>query len=75
MDFYKIISDNGFYSKPERLKFYLEQQLFKGIDFKGKSLIDIGGGSGLFGYYAALKGASKVVIMEPEFDGRFDWND
>lgn len=59
----------GYYSKPDRLRFYLEEYLFKGIDFNGKSVLDIGGGIGLFSYYAALKGASNVVVMEPETDG------
>jgi hypothetical protein len=68
-EFYKIVTDKGFYSKPNRLRFYLENQLFKGIDFNGKSLIDIGGGTGLFGFYAAINGASQVVVMEPEIDG------
>ncbi len=68
-NYYNLMAENGYYSKPERLKFYLEKQLFKGIDFKNKSIIDIGGGNGLFGYYAAINGASKVVVMEPEFNG------
>lgn len=67
--FYKLVSDKGYYTKADRLKFYLEKQLFNGIDFKGKTLIDIGGGNGLFGFYAALNGAKHVVVMEPEFDG------
>ena len=67
--FYKLVSDKGYYTKADRLKFYLEKQLFKGIDFKGKTLIDIGGGNGLFGFYAALNGAKHAVVMEPEFDG------
>jgi len=67
--FYKLVSEKGYYTTAKRLKFYLENQLFKGIDFKGKTLIDIGGGNGLFGFYAALNGAKHVVIMEPEFDG------
>lgn len=68
-NYYKVVVDNGFYTKSSRLKFYLESQLFDGIDFANKSLIDIGGGNGLFGFYAAVNGASKVVVMEPEFDG------
>jgi SAM-dependent methyltransferase len=69
MDYFKLMADNGFYTKPERLKCYLEKQLFKNIDLKDKSIIDIGGGNGLFGFYAAINGASRVVVMEPEFDG------
>ena len=67
--FYNLVCDKGYYTNADRLKFYLEGQLFNGIDFRDKTLIDIGGGNGLFGYYAALKGAKRVVVMEPEFDG------
>jgi hypothetical protein len=69
MDYFNLMAENGFYSKAQRLKCYLEKQLFKGIDLNGKSVIDIGGGNGLFGFYAALNGASQVVVMEHEFDG------
>ena len=68
-NFYQLVAEHGHYSNSKRLKHYLENQLFKGIDFKGKSLIDIGGGAGLYGFYAAVNGAKEVVIMEPEFDG------
>lgn len=67
--YYKSIEKAKLYSTGKRLKFYLEQQLFKNIDFRNKTLIDIGGGNGLFSFYAALNGAKKVVVMEPEFDG------
>lgn len=67
--FYNLMSEKGYYSNSKRLKFYLEEQLFKNVELKGKRLIDIGGGNGLFAYYAALNGAEKVVVMEPEFDG------
>lgn len=68
-DFYQLVSEKGYYSSAKRLQFYLENQLFQGVDFNGKTLIDIGGGNGLFGFYAALNGAKKVTVMEPEFDG------
>ncbi len=68
-NFYKTVSDNNYYTSESRLQYYMEQQLFKNVNFEGKSLIDIGGGKGVFGFYAAVNGASKVVVMEPEFDG------
>ena len=43
--------------------------IFKGINFKDKRAIDIGGGSGLFSFYLALNDAKDVLVMEPEFDG------
>lgn len=68
-DYYAFAKSDGLYPKPARLKFYLEQYLFKGMDFKNKAVLDIGGGTGLFSFYCALNGASEVVVMEPEFDG------
>ena len=68
-NYYEYAKTKGLYPKPARLKFYLEQYLFKGIDFSNKVVLDIGGGSGLFSFFCALNGARKVVILEPEFDG------
>lgn len=68
-DFFNLVCKKGFYSKPRRLKFFLSNQLFAGVDLSGKRILDIGGGNGLFGYFALLRGASEVVIVEPEFDG------
>lgn len=39
--------------------------LFDGIPLRGRSLLDVGGGSGLMSFYAASKGASPVVCLEP----------
>lgn len=69
MTFYQKVTDAGFYTNANRLKFYLEEQLFKGVDLQGKRLIDVGGGNGLYGFYAVMQGAKEVVVMEPEFDG------
>lgn len=43
--------------------------LYDGIDFSGKSVIDIGGGMGLHSLYAAARGAESVLMIEPEGDG------
>lgn len=69
MDYFKIVDKYNLYSSTNRLKFYLDKILFKGIDFKGKTVLDVGGGNGLYSFYAALNGAAKVVVMEPEMDG------
>ncbi|MAG85802.1 MAG: hypothetical protein CMB97_00075 [Flavobacteriaceae bacterium] len=50
--------------------FYLER-LFNAVDFKGKRVLDIGGGYGLISFYAAIKGASHIVCLEPEASGSF----
>lgn len=70
--FYSVACEKGYYSRPGRLKFYLKEYLFKGVEIAGRSLIDIGGGNGLLSYYAALNGAGTVVVMEPEMDGSSD---
>jgi cyclopropane fatty-acyl-phospholipid synthase-like methyltransferase len=65
----KAICRYGAYSNPRRLGFYFEKYLFQGTNYQGKTLLDIGGGRGVFAFIAALSGASRVVVMEPEADG------
>lgn len=48
--------------------FYLDY-LFQGIPLSGKSMLDIGCGNGTTSFYAASKGANKIVCLEPEMDG------
>lgn len=43
--------------------------LFKDISFEKKTMLDIGGGAGLFSLYAACSGAKSVVCLEPEAAG------
>lgn len=64
----EIVEKNNYYSKGGRLGFYLKY-LFEGVELKGKDVLDVGGGDGLFCFYAKLMGARRVVNMEPEFDG------
>lgn len=49
-------------------RFYVNY-LFDGIDFRGKMMLDIGGGNGTFSFYAACAGAEKVICLEPEVAG------
>ncbi len=53
---------------PGNVRFYVKY-LFKGIDFTGKTMLDVGAGDGRFSYYAACAGASRVVSLEPEAAG------
>ena len=39
--------------------------LFGGIDLSGKSVLDVGGGTGLISFFAAASGATPVVCLEP----------
>lgn len=51
-----------------RLSFYLDN-IFQDISFDGKTVLDIGGGAGLFSFYTACMGAQKVLCLEPEAEG------
>jgi len=67
-----IIKENlfraKFFSSKEKLRFNLEN-LFKGIDLKGKTVLDIGGGYGIHSFYAACMGADDVICLEPLDEG------
>ena len=43
--------------------------LYKSVDFTGKTVLDIGGGTGYHALYAASCGAKSAIIIEPEADG------
>ncbi len=43
--------------------------LFAGVEFANKRMLDIGGGTGFFSFYAGCMGAKHVVCLEPELDG------
>jgi SAM-dependent methyltransferase len=49
-------------------RFYVNY-LFDGIDFRGKTMLDVGGGDGMLSFYAACAGAAKVICLEPEVAG------
>ncbi|WP_207511004.1 class I SAM-dependent methyltransferase [Longitalea luteola] len=66
--FFDIVVKKKFYSSKGNLKFYLNG-LFEHVDLSQKEVLDIGGGKGLLSLYAAVKGAKKVVCLEPEEDG------
>ena len=44
-------------------------RLFQGIDLRGRSILDVGGGIGLAATYALAKGASRATLLEPEAAG------
>jgi SAM-dependent methyltransferase len=51
-----------------KTEFYIRQSL-RDLEPRGKSVLDIGAGSGMFTCYLALLGASRVVALEPEGAG------
>mgnify|MGYP001162026152 CR=1 FL=1 len=63
-----ILSIDKNTSSEENLKYYLHS-LFKGVEFRGKRFLDIGGGYGKYSFFAACQGASTVVCLEPESAG------
>jgi SAM-dependent methyltransferase len=67
-NFYDLAIDRDMYSTKPNLKFRLNY-IFDKVSLAGKSVLDVGGGIGLLTFYAAVKGAKKVVCLEPEFDG------
>lgn len=58
----------GLFSSKSDLQFHLDN-LFRGIGFKNKRVLDVGGGFGLYSFYAACRGAKEVVCLEPEAEG------
>ena len=38
---------------------------FKGVDFKNKTVLDIGGGNGIYSFYARSQGAHSAINLEP----------
>ena len=66
--FLSTVVREGLFSNKGNLKFHMDM-LFRGIDLKNKRVLDIGGGFGLYSFYAACRGARKVVCLEPEAEG------
>jgi SAM-dependent methyltransferase len=66
--FYAVALEDGLVNKRSRFQFYAST-IFDGVDFRGARVLDVGGGSGLFSFYAACMGAAKVVCLEPEVEG------
>jgi len=67
-DFFDLVVSRKMYSSKKNLQFRLNN-LFEKVDLAQKDVLDVGGGSGLLSFYAAVKGAKKVVCIEPEFAG------
>lgn len=66
--YFEITTRNSIYSSKKDLKFYLDN-LYGNFDFQQKTMLDIGGGNGIFSFYAAGKGTNQSIILEPLFEG------
>ena len=69
--FLKLGSTMGYwnhgYDFPRRCR-----QMFGGIDFTGRNMLEIGCGKGLFCLWASMNGANQVVGLEPLDEGCYD---
>lgn len=43
--------------------------LFDGVEFRGRRVLDVGGGFGTCSFLAVAEGASEAICLEPEADG------
>jgi SAM-dependent methyltransferase len=52
----------------KRIEFWIRQSL-RHLDFREKTVLDVGAGTGTFTCYLAQRGARHVVALEPDLDG------
>jgi hypothetical protein len=67
-DYFSTIFELGLVNSKVNARRHLED-LFDGIEIEGKRMLDIGGGSGIYSYYAGSMGGREVVCLEPEAAG------
>jgi SAM-dependent methyltransferase len=67
-EYFEVMSSEGVYPNKRNLKRFTEF-LFEGVPLRGRSILDIGGGTGVLSFYAGSVGAEKVLCLEPEAAG------
>lgn len=67
-EYFRTMADERLFKSERNLRFY-QGGLFRGIDFSGRDVLDVGAGTGLNGFYAACGGARQVICLEPEANG------
>ena len=55
--------------KASNFDWSMRNKLFAGVDLEGRTMLDVGCGSGHIGLWAAAQGARRVVGLEPEVEG------
>jgi SAM-dependent methyltransferase len=53
---------------PGNLRF-AQEQVFRGVELRGRTVLDVGAGEGITSFYAACAGAARIVSLEPEAAG------
>jgi SAM-dependent methyltransferase len=66
--YFATIEEERMHPSVRRLRFYV-RSLFAGVRLQGSRVLDIGGGSGMFTFYAACMGADTALCLEPESEG------
>lgn len=66
--YFELVHQEGLWTAPAHLKANI-QYLFGDLVLAGRTVLEIGGGNGLFSLYAACAGAARVVCLEPEAAG------
>lgn len=66
--FVAAVSELTGFKSPKRALFRC-RQTYRSVKLKGKRVLEIGAGAGVFSAYAAVTGASRVVALEPELAG------
>jgi len=62
-----VVNSKSF--KNESNLLYRLNYLFKDFDFWDKQILEIGGGNGVYSFFAAVSGAKQVINLEPAGDG------
>jgi cyclopropane fatty-acyl-phospholipid synthase-like methyltransferase len=67
-EYLRIAAPRTGYRNPESLRFRCES-VFKDVELAGRSVMEIGAGSGTLCFWAGFHGAQEVVGLEPDVDG------
>lgn len=73
LDFYERLRELGVtHHRPRVIQRYLEDVLFPDVNFAGRKVLDVGGGTGLCSYFAVFRGAASSNNVEPLLAGSED---